>query len=84
MTTSVTVGPGDTFTPQAIQVSPGATVTWTFTGVNTHNVNFSSASIGDSGDQSSGAYATAMPATPGTYAYQCDHHSGMGGTVLVQ
>jgi plastocyanin len=82
MTTAVTVGPGNSFNPSAIQVSPGATVTWTFAG-GTHNVTFSSIAVA-SGDMSSGTFLAAMPTTPGTYAYSCTIHSGMNGSVLVQ
>jgi plastocyanin len=83
-TTSVSVVDNE-FNPAAIQVSPGATVTWTWNGSATHNVNFASGSIVDSPDQSSGTYAVAMPMAPGTYTYVCDYHPGiMTGSVLVQ
>lgn len=82
-TTSVEVR-DNAFSPAAIVVTPGATVTWTWTGSATHSVDFASASITDGPSQSSGTHATAMPMAPGTYAYQCDHHSNMSGTVLVQ
>jgi plastocyanin len=75
----------DQFTPGAIQVSPGATVTWTWSGTgNLHNVTFANAAIADSGNQTSGTYDTAMPTATGTYTYQCTNHSGMDGSVLVQ
>jgi plastocyanin len=84
MTTSVSVV-DNAFDPAAIQVSPGATVTWTWNGSATHNVNFASASIADGPSQISGTYAVAMPTTPGTYSYVCDFHPGiMTGSVLVQ
>lgn len=82
MTTSVTVG-DNFFSPEAIQVGPGVTVTWTWSGSNPHNVNFSSASIMDSSNQTSGMFSAAMPSTPGTYNYQCTIHPGMNGSVLV-
>ncbi len=72
------------FDPGAIQVSPGATVTWTWAGVNTHNINFGDASITDATGRSSGTYSTPMPSTPGTYDYQCNFHPGMAGSVVVQ
>ena len=81
VTTSVAVGPGNSFSPADIQVSAGATVTWTFAG-GTHNVTFSSPSI-SSGDRSSGTFPAVMPTTPGTYNYSCTLHSGMNGSVLV-
>jgi plastocyanin len=74
------------FSPAEIQVSPGATVTWTWAGgAGFHNVTFPSADIADSGDQDSGTFATAMPVAPGTYNYSCTiHGAGMSGSVLVQ
>ncbi len=84
VTTAVTVT-GNAFVPSAIQVSPGAMVTWTWaSGGVTHNVTFPSAAIDDSADQASGTFQAVMPTTPGTYLYQCTLHSGMGGSVLVQ
>jgi plastocyanin len=82
-TTSVSIE-DDRFTPQHIRVSPGATVTWTWTGSNNHNVNFAAAGIADSPFQTAGQHQGAMPSTPGTYAYECQVHSGMNGSVLVQ
>ncbi|HEX7980341.1 MAG TPA: plastocyanin/azurin family copper-binding protein [Gemmatimonadaceae bacterium] len=75
------------FTPKAIKVSSGATVTWTNTDVGTvHNVTFDAgANVAGAGvDFSSGNMALAMPTVAGTYTYHCTHHSGMNGTVQVQ
>jgi len=85
MTQSVNVADND-FQPGAIQVSPGATVTWTWTGSAQHNVTFSSGGIASSATQTSGMFATAMPTAPGTYNYVCTIHQsiGMTGSVLVQ
>ena len=86
MTTSVTVVDND-FQPGAIQVAPGATVTWTWSNTsNQHNVIFSDPAITDSGTQPSGTFATAMPSAPGTYTYECSIHAsiGMTGSVVVQ
>jgi plastocyanin len=74
----------DRFDPPAIVVAPGTTVTWTWSGANEHNVNFASALITDGPNQTSGIHATAMPTAVGTYAYQCEFHTGMSGTVQVQ
>lgn len=83
VTTSVSVG-NNFFSPADIQVSPGATVTWTWNSSGTqHNVTFPSTAIGDSPNQPSGTFSTAMPTTPGTYNYSCTLHSGMDGSVLV-
>jgi plastocyanin len=83
VTTAVNVGPGESFSPAHIQVTPGAIVTWTFV-EGPHNVTFPSPTIDDSGDQSSGSFTAGMPTTPGTYNYSCTLHSGMSGSVLVQ
>jgi len=82
-TTSVTVR--DTgFDPSAIRVAPGATVTWTFSGSEEHNVTFSNQAIQSSGNQSSGQHAALMPEATGTYPYSCTLHAGMNGSVQVQ
>jgi plastocyanin len=84
-TTAVTVLGNLTFDPANIQVSPGATVTWTWAAnAGAHDVTFPSTAIADSGARSSGTFSTTMPTTPGTYAYSCTLHAGMNGSVLVQ
>lgn len=84
VTTMVTVD-NNFFSPSFNQVSPGATVTWTWAaGAVTHNVNFADAAITDIPNQTTGAHTTAMPTATGDYAYECTIHSGMTGTVRVQ
>jgi plastocyanin len=72
------------FTPPDIQVSPGATVTFTNRDGFNHNVTFTNAAVASIGDFATGARTTTMPATAGTYAYHCTIHGGMTGTVKVQ
>jgi plastocyanin len=73
------------FEPEAILVSAGATVTWTWAGSDAHNVTFAqSAGIPASFTQVNGVYEADMPTTPGTYNYECTIHSGMDGAVTVQ
>jgi plastocyanin len=73
------------FTPPSIQVSPGATVTFTNNDVGTaHNVTFAAGSAPNIGDFSSGSKTTTAPSTPGTYTYQCTNHAGMSGVIKVQ
>ena len=77
----------DFFSPASIQVSPGAPVTWTWSGgTNGHNVTFANNAITSSSNQNQtiGNYTTAMPTMAGTYTYQCTNHPGMDGSVLVQ
>jgi plastocyanin len=84
VTTNVAVS-NNQFTPEFIQVSPGATVTWTWaTGAFTHNVTFADATITDIPNQSSGAHTSTMPSGTGDYTYECTLHPGMTGTVRVQ
>ena len=83
-TTSVTVG-NDFFNSPDIIVDPGATVTWTWTESDIHNVTFASGAIVNSTTKSSGTFATAMPTATGAYSYQCTiHPNDMNGTVTVQ
>jgi plastocyanin len=82
MTNQVTINSAS-FNPDAIQVSPGTTVTWTWGSAIEHNVTFDSNLITDSPDQTGGSYQTAMPTQPGTYTYSCTIH-GFTGSVLVQ
>lgn len=68
------------FNPAAVQIEPGQTVTWTWTGQEDHNV------IGDtfeSSTQSSGTFAHTFT-EPGTYQYECTLHFFMRGEVVVQ
>jgi plastocyanin len=73
----------DEFSPPNIQVSPGTTVTWTWTqGASTHNVTFADGTV--SGDKSAGATFQRTFNTAGKFTYVCTIHSGMQGSVLVQ
>jgi plastocyanin len=82
-TTAVNMS-GSAFNPPAIQVAPGATVTYTNQDGIDHNVTFSSTAVTSTGNFSSGSKTVVMPGTPGTYAYHCTIHAGMAGTVVVQ
>lgn len=83
LTTSVSLK-SIAFAPAAIQVSPGATVTFTNMDGFNHNVTFSDATITSVPNFASGSRQVVMPTTPGTYSYRCTIHSGMTGTVKVQ
>jgi plastocyanin len=71
------------FSPGAIQVAAGATVTWTWAqNASLHNVTFTSGT--SSANLSAPAtFARTFP-TAGTFSYQCTLHPGMSGTVTVQ
>ncbi len=75
---------GSAFTPSAIKVASGATVTWTNSDGIDHNVTFDGAAVPASGNFSTGNKALTMPAAAGTYTYKCTLHPGMSGSVLVQ
>jgi len=71
------------FNPSGTSVAAGTTVTWTWTTATLHNVTFSGAGLGGSGDKSSGTYAKAFP-NAGTFGYTCTlHPQTMTGTVTV-
>lgn len=87
-TTSVSVV-DNSFNPSAIQVSPGATVTFTWSGSTAHNVIW----VGQSGLQNSptqvnGTFTATMPTTTGEIVYFCNLHGtasgGMRGTIRIQ
>ncbi|MCA1683877.1 MAG: cupredoxin domain-containing protein [Actinobacteria bacterium] len=72
----------DVFEPKAITIRPGTTVTWTNRGHHPHTVTF--AAVGrDSGDIPPGGSFSATFPHVGTYTYNCRHHRGMTGTVVV-
>lgn len=85
LTTSVNVVDFD-FDPPDIQVTGGATVTWTWTGAIGHNVTFASGTVSaPSATQAAGTFQVTMPTATGTYDYQCTiHPTLMNGTVTVQ
>jgi plastocyanin len=73
-----------TFSPSAVTITKGGTVTWNNTGSTVHNVTFTTAGAPSSiGNFSSGSNSRTFP-TAGTYSYQCTNHAGMSGTVTVQ
>ena len=85
VTTSVIVRDNNSFNPDYIRVSPGATVTWTWEGTTDedHNITFSDSRITDGGNARSGTHQATFAAA-GTYNYSCTNHAGMDGRVLVQ
>jgi plastocyanin len=82
-TTSVSIA-GFAFAPAAIQVSPGAVVSWTNSDNTNHTVTFSDASVGATAAFASGSKTLSMPSVAGTYAYHCSIHPAMTGTVEVK
>jgi plastocyanin len=69
------------FTPPAIEVPAGATVTWAFEdGFVPHDVTGDGFTSGD--PQRSGSFTHTFD-QPGTYPYRCTLHDGMTGRVVV-
>ena len=78
---AVTVS-NDFFTPSAITVPVGTTVTWTWSpDAITHNVTFTDGTT--SGDKGANASYSRQFSTAGTFTYRCTIHAGMTGTVTV-
>jgi plastocyanin len=80
----VVTTPGETFSPRVVNVAPGGTVTWQFSGAR-HNVTFGTVQPagGSIPDTDPGNSASRIFANAGTYDYQCTRHSGMTGQVIV-
>ena len=83
VTTSVAMQ-SSAFSPASIQVAKGAVVTFTNNDSFNHNVTFTDASVGTTGNFNSGAKTLTMPAAVGDYPYRCTIHGGMSGTVSVK
>ena len=70
------------FEPADIQVTTGTTVTWTNTGVAPHTATAKDGSF-DSGTLETGGTFEHTFAAPGTFAYLCQVHPDMTGTIEV-
>lgn len=70
------------FNPATLTVKAGTTVQWTNTGSATHTVTADDASF-DSNFMNSGATFSHTFAAAGTFAYHCNVHSSMHGTITV-
>ena len=71
------------FSPAALTVSVGTTVTWTNNDATTHTVTSNTGAF-DSGSMSKGATFSFTFNTKGVFEYHCNFHSGMNGKVTVQ
>lgn len=71
---------GFAFSPATIDVAPGQTIVWTNADTAPHTVTFDTVDSGTLGEGD--AFSHAFDA-PGTYAYVCEFHSNMQGTVTV-
>lgn len=72
------------FSPASITVKAGTTVTWTNKDSTVHTVTETDGKTGpDSGTMEQGKAYSFTYVAAGTYAYHCNFHSGMTGTVTV-
>jgi plastocyanin len=73
------------YTPSAVTVAAGGTVTWVWTGNNAHGVSFDDATITPSTIQSVGSYTVRFPRA-GFFSFFCTVHGRTveTGTVTVQ
>jgi plastocyanin len=74
------------YLPDSITVVIGKnnTVFWTNDDAAPHTVTSSTAGVFDSGNMNQGATYQFTFTTPGTYAYHCNYHPWMQGTVIVK
>ncbi len=61
------------YSPTAVTVAPGGTVTWVWTGNNAHGVTFDDATITPSTIQSVGSYTVRFPRA-GIFSFFCTVH----------
>jgi plastocyanin len=71
------------FTPATLTVAAGTTVTWTNNDAVPHTATASDGTF-DSGNLNPGQSYSFTFHTPGSYAYVCQYHAGMMGTIVVQ
>jgi plastocyanin len=81
MTVSASIA-GFKFDPATLEVTVGTTVTWTNNDSTAHTVTADDGSF-QSGKIDPGASWSYTFDTAGTFAYHCEYHSGMTGTVTV-
>ena len=80
---TVTASAARVFSPAALTVTAGATVTWVFESV-THTVTFTPmAGVPTDIDPTSNANVSRTFPTAGVYTYHCSIHTYMTGTITV-
>ena len=68
----------DAFDPGSITIDAGTRVTWTSSGQNPHTVTADDGSFGSGTLQDGDTFSSSFQ-TPGSYAYYCEIHGGLGG-----
>lgn len=71
------------FSPASLTMLIGTKVTWTNMDTDTHSVVSDDATSFSSGNISTGASFSFIPAVPGTYAYHCGIHPTVKGIIYV-
>jgi plastocyanin len=71
------------FSPPTLTIAVGDTVTWTNGDEAAHTATSMEGAF-DSGNLDSGQAFSFTFTEPGAYAYRCDYHSGMQGTIVVE
>ena len=71
------------FTPDKVTITAGSVVTWTNKGGAQHTVTSNTGGTLESGPIGPGAAYGNLFDKPGTYAYHCEFHSSMKGTIVV-
>ncbi len=72
------------YAPKTLDVPAGTKVTWTNKDAANHTVTFDTGAKKDLGSQSQGASKTFTFKKTGQFAYHCDFHPNMHGTVAVR
>ena len=75
---------GFTYDPTRVTVRAGGKVTWNNEDASNHTVTFEKDGPEDIGNLREGKRATVEFTEPGSYAYICEFHPGMAGTVEVR
>jgi plastocyanin len=74
---------GNAFDPTSLTVSQGTSITWTNKDGVTHTVTSDTPGLFTSGSMGGNATFTHSFNTAGTFAYHCNFHANMHGTVIV-
>lgn len=80
--TATVTAPQVLFTPRVVDVSAGGEVTWSIAGVH-HTITFNSSGAPADIPEIMNASASRTFPTHGDFAYHCEIHAGMTGTVSV-
>jgi plastocyanin len=74
------------FSPSSTTVPTGTSVSWTWTGINSHNVTFDTPGVTGSATQANGGSFSKQFNSAGTFPYHCSIHGAgvMSGTIKVQ